>query len=369
MKERLLHTPEGVRDIYNSECAYKLELETMLTQTMNLYGFENIQTPMFEYFEIFSEERGTVKAKDMYKFFDREGNTLVLRPDITPSVARCVAKYYFDETHPIRLCYNGNTFLNSNEYQGKPKEITQIGAELIGDGSVQADADMLALTIESLLTAGLEEFQVEVGETGFFKAIIAEAGIDAIDCETIRHFIIDKNSFGLKDFLGKYDLSDELRQIFYNLPTLFGPFERLESFKSLTTNPEAIASVTRLEQIYNIMKLYGYEKYISFDLGMLSKFSYYTGIIFNAYTYGTGEPLISGGRYDKLVGQFGRDLPAIGMAVYVDRLLATLIRNGSTASKNVIPERIVSDGNDFEQKLKEVIAMRREGRPSCLEIK
>ena len=127
----LLHTPEGVRDIYSTECAEKETVQKRIGQVIKLYGYRNIQTPMFEFFDIFSKERGTVEARKMFQFFDREGNTLVLRPDITPSIARCAAKYYMDEDMPIRLSYCGNTFVNDVSYQGRLKENTQMGAELI----------------------------------------------------------------------------------------------------------------------------------------------------------------------------------------------------------------------------------------------
>ena len=127
MNKRLFTTPEGVRDIYDGECKRKLDLEAKLRAKLHLYGFEDIETPTFEYFEVFSEERGTVKARDMYKFFDRDGNTLVLRPDMTPSIARCAAKYFKDETGPVRFCYCGHTFINNSEYQGKQKET--VGAQ------------------------------------------------------------------------------------------------------------------------------------------------------------------------------------------------------------------------------------------------
>lgn len=362
MKDRLLHTPEGVRDIYNSECATKLSIEDKIKALFKSYGYENIETPTFEFFDIFSEERGTVKAKDMYKFFDREGNTLVLRPDMTPPIARCVAKYYRDSKLPVRLCYCGSTFINSSEYQGKPKESTQLGVELIDDSSAYADAEIIALTIDSMLAAGFTEFQVEVGEVAFFKALIHEAGLDNDEIEDLRHLIIDKNIFGLEDFLSKLSISKELQELFKMLPTLFGSFERLGEFKALTTNKDAVCAIERLEKIYGALKLYGYEKYISFDLGMLSKYSYYTGIIFNAYTYGIGDALISGGRYDSLVGQFGENKPAVGMAVYVDRLLAVLTRQGNgsddSEDKGVV---IITKEEDYECALSRAFELRKEG--------
>ena len=147
MNRKLLHTPEGVRDIYNSECEKKIFLQDLLHDTIKKYGYHAIQTPTFEYFDIFSREIGTTPSKELYKFFDKEGETLVLRPDITPSVARCVAKYYMDEENPIRLSYMGNTFINQANYQGRLKETTQIGAELINDDSVYADGEIIALVI------------------------------------------------------------------------------------------------------------------------------------------------------------------------------------------------------------------------------
>ena len=150
MNKKLLHTPEGVRDIYGKEYATKLFVETKLHDMIEKYGYEDIQTPSFEFFDIFSKDIGTTPSKDLYKFFDKDGNTLVLRPDMTPPIARCVAKYYKDEINPLRLSYRGNVFVDNSGYQGKLKETTQIGAELINDGSVVADAEMVALVAESL---------------------------------------------------------------------------------------------------------------------------------------------------------------------------------------------------------------------------
>ncbi|MDE7250832.1 MAG: ATP phosphoribosyltransferase regulatory subunit, partial [Lachnospiraceae bacterium] len=163
MNRQLLHTPEGVRDIYGKEYARKLETEEHIRRQFNLYGYQDIQTPTFEFFDVFSREIGTTPSKELYKFFDKEGNTLVLRPDFTPSMARCAAKYFMDENVPIRFCYAGNTFTNTNSLQGKLKEVTQMGAELMNDGSAEADGEMIAMAVEALKDAGLKDFQVSIG--------------------------------------------------------------------------------------------------------------------------------------------------------------------------------------------------------------
>ncbi len=327
MKDKLLHTPEGVRDIYNTECEIKLMLQHKLHHVLEHYGFRDIQTPSFEFFDIFSQERGTVSSKDMYKLFDREGNTLVLRPDITPSVARCVAKYYKEEELPVRLCYIGNTFINTIGYQGKLKEATQLGAELINDDSIDADAEMLALTIECLLQSGLKEFQLEIGDADFFRALVEEAGFqDEDEITNLRILIEKKNMFGVEEVVSSKEMKEELKRIFLKLPELFGTLDILNYAKELTANRRALKAIERLEKLYEIMTDYGFEKYIIFDLGMLSKYNYYTGIIFKAYTYGTGDAVATGGRYDNLVEQFGKDAPAIGLAIVIDQLMLALSR-------------------------------------------
>ena len=120
--KQLLHTPEGVRDIYGEEYNKKLEVENRLHENIRLFGYEEIQTPTFEFFDVFSKEIGTTPSRELYKFFDKDGNTLVLRPDFTPSIARCAAKYFGEENVPLRFSYVGNTFTNTSDLQGKLKE-------------------------------------------------------------------------------------------------------------------------------------------------------------------------------------------------------------------------------------------------------
>ena len=172
MKSRLLHTPDGVRDLYNGEYKKKLLIQEQLHNVFMSYGCFDIQTPTFEYFDVFSNQVGTTPSKDLFKFFDKEGNTVVLRPDFTPSIARCVAKYYAPEDEPIKLCYMGNTFINSSDYQGRLKESTQCGVEFLGDGTAEADAQMLAMVVDSLKSIGIEKFQISVGHAGFFQALL-----------------------------------------------------------------------------------------------------------------------------------------------------------------------------------------------------
>lgn len=346
--EKLLHTPEGVRDLHDSECDKKQQLEGKLRHCLHRFGFRDIVTPTFEYFDIFRKERGTVPSKDMYKFIDREGNTLVLRPDMTPQIARCVAKYYKEEPHPLRLSYRGNTFVDNSGYRGKLKETTQIGAELINDGSVVADAEMVALMAECLKASGLKKFQIEIGHVGFFTALAKEAGFSAEEAAEIRELIESKNLFSVEQALSGKQLKPELKELLLKLPELFGSVERLSEIRSMTENAEACAAIDHLMQLHRFLEGYGVADSISYDLGMLGKYGYYTGINFRALTYKTGESVAAGGRYDHLMGQFGRPAPAIGIALYVDTLLLGLSRQGliHAEAKNrtlVVYEKALAD--------------------------
>lgn len=326
MKKKLLHTPEGVRDIHNGECAKKLVLQTRIHDVLSQYGYNDIQTPSYEFFDIFNQERKSVPSNEMFKFFDRDGNTLVLRPDMTPAIARSAAKYYGDTDLSLKFCYVGNTFINNSSYQGRLKETTQIGAELIGNASLDADAEIIAMVIDCLLNSGLTEFQVEIGQVMFFKGLLNEAGISGDIEEELVELIQNKNYFGVEEILKTQNIDSKLADTLLLLPQLFGSVEVLEKGKQLTSNKQSQEAIKRLEDLYQLLQVYGYEKYITFDLGMLSKHAYYTGVIFNAYTYGTGDSVVKGGRYDKLIGQFGQDKASIGFSITVDQLMVALDR-------------------------------------------
>ncbi len=332
MKEKLLHTPEGVRDIYNSECKKKTALERRLHQVLSLYGYQDIETPAFEFFDIFNSDTGTVSSREMFKFFDRDNNTLVLRPDMTPSIARSVAKYYSDCTFPLRLSYVGNTFLNNRSYQGKLAEKTELGAEYINDDSPEADAEAIVMMIDCFLEAGLNDFRIDIGQSEFYRGIMEALDVSDEVKAQIHEYIENKNSLGMELLLADLLMKDCYRNILLEYNELYGDVSMLEQAKKLTVNPRCQAAIERLEQVYEVICHYGYEKYVSFDLGMVNHFDYYTGIIFRGYTYGTGDAIGKGGRYDNLLMQFGKNAPAIGFTILVDDMLSALDRQNIPVS-------------------------------------
>lgn len=329
MKKDLLHTPEGVRDIYNEECARKLVLQNRLEDVCMAYGYNHIQTPTLEFFDVFSKERGCIPSFEMFKLFDRYGNTMVMRPDMTPSIARTAAKYYAENVLPVKLWYEGNIFINGSQYyQGKLKETTSIGAELIGDNSIDADFEIISMVIDCMKNSGLKEFQVEIGNVSFFKGLLHEVGICGDEEEMLVSLIQEKNYIGVEELLDSLHIDKHIARVLLELPQMFGSVDVLDRARNLTSNKTCMEAIDRLHALYDLCKITGVEKYISFDLGLLSKHSYYTGLIFYAYTFGTGEPVAGGGRYDNLLGQFGCDKPSIGFSITVDSLMAAITRQG-----------------------------------------
>lgn len=324
--KRLVHTPEGVRDIYGKEYASKQTVQKLFGEKLHSYGYQDIQTPTFEFFDVFSREIGTTPSKELYKFFDKEGNTLVLRPDFTPSIARCAAKYFPVENIPLRFCYMGNNFINTSDLQGKLKETTQMGAELLGDGSPEADAEMIAMLVEALSNAGLREFQVSVGQIDYFKGLCAHAQLDEETEFALRGFISNRNEFGAQELLLGKNIPEQSIQALLGVNSLFGSYEILDRALEASDNPRSQKAIERLKQVYERLKVYGVDRYISFDLAMVSKYNYYTGVIFNAYTYQAGSAIAKGGRYDNLLEKFGKPAPATGFVVMIDDLVTALTR-------------------------------------------
>ncbi len=362
MRDDLLHTPDGVRDIYNGECTRKLQIQEKLHQVLLRYGYHDIQTPTFEYFDIFGRGIGTTPSRDLYKFFDKKGSTLVLRPDFTPSIARSAAKYYVDEDMPVKLCYMGNTFVNHSDYRGRLKETTQCGAELMGDAQISADAEILAMVVECFRACGLKEFQISVGHVQFLSGLIAAAHMSVETEDEIRELLLNKNFFGVEECVAGLSVGDDLRELFGLLGSFNLDEEMLRRAKDCAKKyPDILGALKQLEELYGFLQIYGIEKYVSFELGIVSNYQYYTGIIFSGYTYGTGEPIVRGGRYDKLLSYYGKNAPAIGFAIVVDQLMSALSRQKIEIDTPNNSALIVFDADHSADAIRKAMILRVQG--------
>lgn len=327
MYNKLLHTPEGFRDIYGNEIIKKSIVKNLLTDKIKEYDYLSIETPTVEFFDVFSSNIGTIPSNELYKFFDKEGNTLVLRPDFTPSIARVTATYFADHFEPLRFMYSGNTFTNSSDLQGRLKEITEVGCEFMNDSSAEADYEIISMVIELFKTLKIKDFQISIGNVEFFKGLCEEANVTKdIELE-LREMISEKNFFLAESLLKEVEIDSKVRESFLSIQDLFGKEECLCEAEKYTVNNRSKESVLRLKKIFELAKADGYDKYITFDFGILSKYNYYTGIVFRGYTYGSGDAVFKGGRYDNLLKEFGKDAPAIGFVAAVDQLVEVINRS------------------------------------------
>ena len=259
-RNNLLHTPDGVRDIYGREYENIKYVRKTIADVISSYGYTDIQTPSFEYFDVFSKEVGTIPSRELYKFFDKENETLALRPDYTPSIARCAAKYFMDETNVLRFSYIGSTFQNISSLQGKYSEVTQEGAELIGDETVYGDAEMVSLLIECLLKTGLENFRISIGEVDYFKGLCWEADLSFEDEHELRDYISSKNPIAASKLLESLDISSEMKDKLLMITDTFADHSMLSELAAHAGNELSAKAIERLSRLYDLLGTAGRRK-------------------------------------------------------------------------------------------------------------
>lgn len=365
-EQALLHTPEGVVDHYGQDAAEYDAVSAQILQVFRGFGYEKIQTPTFEFFDVFSREIGTIPSNELYKFTDKDGHTLVLRPDFTPSVARCAARYFKDETAPLRFCYSGSAFTNILSLQGKLRESTQTGCELINDGSVYADAEMIAMLILAFRNCGLDHFQITVGNVAYFRGLCEAAGLDEDTEEELREDLSGKNYYAAEALLSDSSVLPLYREQFLKAVDFMKNDEDLRAVQQSAPNQKAADALQRLIDLYRILKVYQVEQFVSFDLTLLSKYHYYTGIIFKAYTYGVGDVVATGGRYDTLLAHFGKDAAAVGFMIRQDTLLEALRAQKIPIPVAAAPEKVFWDEAHFAEALQKADEIRAKGGSAVL---
>ena len=261
---------------------------------------------------------------------------LALRPDFTTSIARMAATKEQNHILPIRYMYTGSVFRAEHTEGVRRREITQSGIELIGSYDAQADAEVIAAAMEAVNALGIEEFSMEIGQVAFFNGLVEQLQLDADTTEKLRSRIDSKDSQGIKNIVNNFDIDENIKQVMIDLPYLFGDAEVLSRADVPGLNETSKAALENLKRIYDLLCLYGFEKYISIDLGMLQSIDYYTGSIFKCYTHGVGFPIAAGGRYDNLMGMFGSPMGAVGCAIGVNRIMQVYKSSGNNVPSTLV---------------------------------
>jgi ATP phosphoribosyltransferase regulatory subunit len=313
--------PHGLTDLFFEPAAAKAEMERLLQETFQRWGYSRIYLPTFEYYATLATSASPQLQEEMYCFFDRDGQILALRPDMTVPTARVVATRLYDQPLPLRFCYIGSVFRYEEPQAGRRREFTQAGIELIGADTAEADAEVLSVAISALHAMGMSDFQINLGQVTFLKAIMGEAQLVNGDARRVEQAIGRRNDVELQEALDDLGITGDAARAIRAVPHLCGDEGVLREAECLSTNGLARQAIERLSQVYALLRLEGLAEHIILDLGEVRGMDYYTGVTFHGFVAGLGFPLCGGGRYDGLVANFGADLPAVGFALGVERAM------------------------------------------------
>lgn len=319
----MFEKPLGMRDTLPQVYVLQRDVREQLVDEMERWGYQMVATPTLEYYDTVGAA-SAILDRQLFKLLDQQGHTLVLRPDMTAPIARLVASSLKHVAYPLRLAYASTVFRAQQREGGKPAEFEQLGVELIGDGTVSGDAEVIALMIAALRRAGLDHFKVAIGHVGFVNALLVDVVGNEERAEKLRRFLYDKNYVGYREHVKSLPLSSIDQKRLLDFLHLRGDQEMLREARRLIETEEGIAAIEELEQLWAALESYGVERYVRLDLNLFLHMSYYTGIVFEGYTNRLGVPLCSGGRYDQLLEKFERPAQAIGFAVRLDLLLEAL---------------------------------------------
>lgn len=281
--------PEGTRDLILDECSRKKELELEIENILNKWGYKEVITPTIEYYQTFNGGFQNLKEEDMYKFFDDKGRILVLRPDMTIPIARVVATKFKEINPPIRLRYTSNVFRVHESLGGKKNEYTDCGVELIGLNGIDSDVEILITALESLKVLKETGYKIEVGNINFFDSAVEWLNLDFEQRSFLAKLIDEKSMKELEEYLDMLKVGDDYKDFFMKLPWLFGGVEVLDIGEKYAINNEILNEIKYLRNIYEILDSLGYGDKLTFDLGIVPRLNYYTGIIFKGYVEGIGD--------------------------------------------------------------------------------
>lgn len=324
----MLEIPYGTRDFLPVEAAEKRAIETQLASLFQKWGYSEVVTPTIEYLDTLSLGSSHDLAPHLFKLFDKNNRTLALRHEMTTPIARMVSSRLQDYPLPLKLSYISSVFRYEQAQTGRQCEFHQAGVELMGSASAFADAEVIALAIQCMLDCGLDNFQICLGQVEFLNGIMDQYRLSPADKKKMQNAMENRNLVALQEIVEKLDLTSNAKKVLCQLPLLNGDRAMLDDVYALALNEQSRRALDNLCEIYRLLKVYGLESYVRFDLGIIRDFSYYTGMVFEAYAPGLGFPLCGGGRYDHLLLDFGNACPATGFALGIERILLALERQG-----------------------------------------
>ena len=301
-------------------------LEAMIFDGFTRWGYREIIPPTFEYLDVLSAGLSAETLEKCYKFADwTTGRILVLRPDVTAQIARIVAMGMAGQGLPLRLCYRTTVFRYEPEHAGREREVFQLGVELIGADEVSVDAEILTLLVESLTALRLPDFKISLGHVGFYQALLAQSGMSAQGQKQAEIAAAHKDLPNLERILKWERVSSSQARAILEAPGRYGGEEVLQWGRHVAARDQRLVKpLERLTQLYRLLEATGIQEYFLLDLGEFRGFDYYDGVVFDVFSGNVGCELGGGGRYNHLIGRFGRAVPSTGFALDVDRVFHAL---------------------------------------------
>lgn len=365
MKANLLKSPGGMRSYLPRVASELKNIEEKIMKIFTLWGCQPIITPTLEYYENLTSGMGRTMGKKLYKFIDYEGNILALRPEMTAPIARTLANRLNDVDFPLRLSYNAPVFRYDEPQTGKNREIYQLGVEFIGEKDYLADAEAIILAVESLLSTGIKDFKIDIGHAGYLNGIINEVNLKEEEAMAVKNYLNKKDLVGLDNYVTKN--TPDKNKIFNQISSLRGKKSILTKAEDLVDNRQSKEAIKNLTTVYKYIDSYGLADYISFDLALIRGFDYYTGIVFEGFTEKLGYTICGGGRYDNLLKKYcGRDIPAIGFAIGIERVRLALNKHNHQFDYKGINELIVFNQENEKIALKTAKRLRKMGLNTIL---
>jgi ATP phosphoribosyltransferase regulatory subunit len=305
--------PSGTRDVLPQETGEVRAITDTLRRVFDGHAYGEIYTPALEYESVLARA-DMDEARPAYRVFDETGAVLVLRSDMTVPIARVVATRYVDSPPPLRFCYFAHTYRGVRPQHGQLREMLQAGVELIGSPAPDGTAEALTVLSSALDAVGLKDFKIGVGDASLFPALMESLDVDLQARPALLEALARRDFVKLDRCLREAGIPDEASELLLDVP------QRRGGAELLTDAPApAVEAVTGMRRVHELLAPDVAERVI-FDLGLVRNIGYYTGAVFEVYDPALGAPIGGGGRYDELLGRFGRSLPAVGFALYVDSL-------------------------------------------------
>lgn len=342
MKNYSKITPEGTKDYLALESRAIRCAEKRLSALYKSKGYEKVMTPTIEFFDVFNRESSGYSPENLYSLTDSYGRLLVLRPDSTLPIARLASTRLQNAVLPLRIYYNQNVFLRQKNLTGRSDESTQSGIELMGVGGIRADLEVIATAVEAIECCTAADFKLEIGHAGFFKDLCNNLNVDDETISAIYDCVESRNFVSLNkilDKIGENSVTDCIR----NLPRYFGGLDIIEKAKQIGIGNE---SLEYLKELYIQLEKMGLSNKIIIDLSLVNRTNYYTGIIFKGYLDGSGISVVSGGRYDLLAGEFGKDMPSTGFGIETGAL-ASVMMTRNEVEEEIMPQIIVWGADNY----------------------